>query len=247
MKKITCVFELESINSLQMLALLETFLKNPFSPVIFFIHGIKIDIQTLEKKVLKKKSWPSGLVCNGFQLRFGLLPALGYSFLVLEELEGHNSKGLEEGLGAIVNAEGFIQAWISDVEYDFWQNAADPLEYEGSGRSYSALPMRSNGLPPPLDKREIDTSGNPGRILHKQGYIEAVGSTMWLGKLLWSRLGVDKLACIPLMESHGYKVYECDRFVKVVASDEVFSDDSTLEEQCAIRKILFGAWSELTG
>lgn len=240
MKRFKFVFDVESISGLQMLALVEELLSKFSSPTVFFLHGVKIDIKTLEKKILKKKSWPSGLVSGGFELRFGLLPALGYCFLVLEESEDHGNTKLEEEIRPILNVEGFIQAWVSDVEYDFWQNATDPLEYECVGRPLSSLPMKSNGLPPPLDQMEIDTSGNPGRNVLRQGYIEAIGSTMWLGNLFWERAGVDRFARISLLESQGFKVYECGKFIKVITSDKVFFDGSTLEKQRALRQILFG-------
>ncbi|QLG96340.1 hypothetical protein HZF02_04205 [Pseudomonas yamanorum] len=240
MKRFKFVFDVESISGLQMLALIEELLSKFSSPTVFFLHGVKTDIKTLEKKILKKKSWPSGLVSGGFELRFGLLPALGYCFLVLEESEGHSNTKLEEEIRPILSVEGFIQAWVSDVEYDFWQNATDPLEYECVGRPLSGLPMKSNGLPPPLDQMEIDTSGNPGRNVLRQGYIEAIGSTMWLGNLFWERAGVDRFSSISLLENQGFKVYECGKFFKVITSDKVFSDGSTLERQRALRQILFG-------
>jgi len=238
MKRFKFVFDVESISGLQMLVLVEEVLNKFSSPAVFFLHGIKADIKTLEKKILQK-TWSSGLVSGGFEIRFGLLPALGYCFLVLEELESHNNTELEEKIKPFLCVEGFIQAWVSDVEYDFWQNATDPLEYEGSGRSLSGLPMRSNELPPPLDQMEVDISGNPGRNVPRQGYIEAIGSTMWLGNLFWDRVGVDRFVSISLLERQGVKVYECGRFFKVVTFDEVFSDDSTLEKQRALRQILF--------
>lgn len=63
---------------------------------------------------------------------------------------------------------------------------------------------------------------------------------MWLGNLFWERVGVDRFASISLLESQEFKVYECGRLLKVVTSDKVFSDDSTLEKQRALRQILFG-------
>lgn len=96
---------------------------------------------------------------GGFELRFGLLPALGYCFLVLEESEGHSNTKLEEEIGPILSVEGFIQAWVSDVEYDFWQNATDPLEYECVGRPLSGLPMKSNGCLPPWIKWKLIPQG----------------------------------------------------------------------------------------
>lgn len=239
LKRFKFVFDAESISGVQMLALVEKTLNKFSSPLVFFLHGIKIDIKALEKKILKK-SWPSGLVSGGFELRFGSLPALGYCFLVLEELESHDNAKLEEEIGPILGVEGFIQGWVSDVEYDFWQNATDPLEYECVGRSLSGLPMISNGLPPPLDQMEIDISGNPGRNVLRQGYIEAIGSTMWLGSLFWERVGMDEFSSISLLRNQGFIVYECGGFLKVITSDRVFSDDSTLEKQRALRQILFG-------
>ena len=239
MKRFKFVFDVESINGLQMLALVEKLFNKYSSPAEFFLHGVKIDIKTLEQKILKKKSWPSGLASDGFELRFGMLPALGYCFLVLEELEAHSDTKLEEEIGPILSVEGFIQAWLSDIEYDFWQNATDPLEYECAGRPLSGLPMKPNGLPPPLDQMEVDISGNPGRNVFRQGYIEAVGSSMWLGNLFWEKIGMDKFSRISLLESQGVKVYECGKFLRVVTSDKVFSDDSTLDKQRALRRILF--------
>jgi hypothetical protein len=88
--------------------------------------------------------------------------------------------------------EGYRQARLLDGEYDFWQNAADPLEYEGSGKSYDGLPMKSNGLPPPLEQMVIDTSRNPGRRVVRQGFVEFVGCPMWLGEAFWSIAGCSR-------------------------------------------------------
>ncbi|EGH14357.1 MULTISPECIES: hypothetical protein [Pseudomonas syringae group] len=239
MKRLKFVFDVGSTSSLQMLVLVEEVLNVFSSRPVFSLQGVEVDFKTLEKKILKKKSWPSGLMSNGFKLRFGLLPALDQCFLVMEEAEWHNNTELEEEIRPILEVEGFIQAWISDVEYDFWQNATDPLEYEGVGRSLQGLPMRSNGLPPPLDQMEIDTSGNPGRNVLRQGYVEAIGSTMWLGDLFWERVGADRLSKISLLESHGFKFHELGKILKVITSKNIFFDNSTLEKQRALRKILF--------
>ena len=85
-----------------------------------------------------------------------------------------------------------IQAFLFDHDYVHWQNAKDPLQYTAKGREYTHLPMRSNGLPPPLDQMEIDTSMNPGRWRFHDGYVEAVTSPIWLGHEFWSRAGVNK-------------------------------------------------------
>ncbi|EJL96144.1 hypothetical protein PMI18_04890 [Pseudomonas sp. GM102] len=240
LRRLKFIFGVDSIGGLQVLDLVVSVLNKFGSPPVFLLRGVEVDIKVLEKKILKKKSWPSGLMSNGLELRFGLLPALNQCFLIIEESGSSNKFDWEGMIGPILDVEGFIQAWISDVEYDFWQNATDPLEYECAGRSFADLPQKSNGLPAPLDQMEIDTSGNPGRSVFKQGYVEAIGSTMWLSDLFWERVGRDRLASFLLLETQGVKVFECGRVVKVVASEKCFQDDSTKDKQRILRQILFG-------
>lgn len=120
---------------------------------------------------------------------------LGYSHVTNSELSFVNVEGCirdEVDAKAWLEPfldEGFRQARLFDEEYDFWQNAEDPLEYRTEGRSYEGLPMRSNGLPPPLEQMVIDTSRNPGRRVLRRGFIEAVGCPMWLGQDFWSITG----------------------------------------------------------
>jgi len=83
-------------------------------------------------------------------------------------------------------------AWLADSEYDHWQNAKDPLQYTAVGKSYAHLPMKSSGLPYPLEQKIIDTSANPGRWRLCDGYYEAVGAVMWLGEPFWQLTGADK-------------------------------------------------------
>jgi hypothetical protein len=90
--------------------------------------------------------------------------------------------------------KAFRNARLFDEEYDFWQNAEDPLQYEVRGRSYKGLPMRPNGLPPPVEQLVIDTSRNPGRRVLRDGFIEAVGCPMWLGEGFWSITGANREA-----------------------------------------------------
>lgn len=52
--------------------------------------------------------------------------------------------------------------------------------------------MKSNGLPFPLEQQIIDTSQNPGRRILRDGFVEAVGSVMWLGEQFWPLTGASK-------------------------------------------------------
>lgn len=100
----------------------------------------------------------------------------------------------EAWLAPFMADDAFRQARLYETGYEYWQNAADPLQYEAGGRSYEGLPMRSNGFPPPVEQMVIDTSRNPGRRVLRRGFIEAVGSPMWLGESFWSVTGTRREA-----------------------------------------------------
>lgn len=88
-------------------------------------------------------------------------------------------------------AAPITQAWVVNAEYDYWQNAEDPLQYSSKGKAYEHLPKCSNGLPPPLEQTIVDISSNPGRRVLRMGHIEAVGSPMWFGLGFWRLTGID--------------------------------------------------------
>jgi hypothetical protein len=101
----------------------------------------------------------------------------------------------DEWIFELVN-ENFVSAWVADAEYEFWQNAEDPLQYTALGRTWDHLPKRSNDLPPPLEQIVVDTSQNPGRRILRIGFIEAVGSLMWFGERFWEMTGAEKQCVI---------------------------------------------------
>ncbi len=133
----------------------------------------------------------------------------------------------------------FIQARVYDKEYDFWQNAFDPLQYQSAGRSTAGLKMKSNGLPHPLTKDVVDTSSNPGRSELGNGFIESVGAVMWLGDGLWEALGktVPNWFALP-----GLRVQSHRGSVRIQAADAAFTaaDGAEGERQDALRALLFG-------
>lgn len=135
--------------------------------------------------------------------------------------------------------DSIVQARVYDKEYEYWQNASDPLEYETAGRSYSHLPTRSNDLPPPLEQMIIDTSKNPGRRLLREGYIEAIGSVMWLGKLFWEITGKKKESI--LKENWLECVQVLPEVICLKAQESLFKTDNgrDREIQDRLRLLLF--------
>ena len=132
----------------------------------------------------------------------------------------------------------FTQAWISDVEYEYRQNAYSILQYTSAGREHSHLPKKSNGLPFPVEETIIDTSLNPGRMILRDGYVEVVASTMWLGKRFWECVGTVKKHS--LLDAKWIHVDALENeVVKLTAAEHCFVDVSTSEIQNKLRDILY--------
>ncbi len=132
-----------------------------------------------------------------------------------------------------------VMAWVVHSDYDFWQNAEDPLIYESRGRSYSNLPMRSNGLPPPLEQQVIDISKNPGRRIPRRGYVEAVGSRMWLTDRFWALTSASKSQ---MLKADWIAIREFDGVSELCVSSEPFHSDHGEDRvlQDRLRHLLFG-------
>jgi hypothetical protein len=121
----------------------------------------------------------------------------------------------------LIRGSNLIAGWILDSEYDYWQNAEDPMSYEAADRPYEGLPMKSNGLPHPVERQVIDTSCNPGRWRHRDRYIEAVASTMWLGECFWEGTGADRKR---VATARWLRVSELDdSIMRIQAADVCFT------------------------
>jgi hypothetical protein len=144
----------------------------------------------------------------------------------------------EKWISPFIKEKLLVQARIYDTEYNFWQNAHDPLQYKSSNHSYDGLPMVSNGLPFPLEQKIIDISNNPGRWKLKQGYIESVGSTMWLGEQFWNKTGADRAS---VLSADWLKTENIDSAIKVKAADIPFdtAEGQSGELQNKLRLLLY--------
>lgn len=198
----------------------------------------QIPVNKYLKHVEKKGRYFLPVEAGGLKFSFGWIPLFNHAFLSIEEV----ATGLETSWAAWVAPflaiDGFVQAWVTDAEYDYWQNVKDPLQYEEAGRSYSHLPTKLNGLPPPLEQMEIDISNNPCRWILQSGFREAIGSTMWLSPLFWHLTGT---GCKDAeLSANGFDVqHEANGIIKVVAADHCFCDETTENVQRKLRSILF--------
>jgi hypothetical protein len=172
---------------------------------------------------------------SGYRLAWGGVRVHNLSFLTA----GGMGSGAQANLLSRLSHEmPLITARQYDGEYEHWQNAEDPLEYTAVRRSMEGLPMRTNGLPPPLDQMIVDTSRNAGRRIFRDGYVEAIGHRMWLGPEFFRRIpGASQEA---VLSTPWLKVtQQPNSIVELVAHDEPFADDSTAELQNCLRELLF--------
>ncbi|GAA6143818.1 hypothetical protein [Hydrogenophaga sp. 5NK40-0174] len=196
-----------------------------------------IDAGTYLKRVESSGRWSIPLEARGVSFRFGCVSNLKQSFLSVEEVRAGSIACWEDWVVPFFNEKSFVQAWVADVEYEYWQNAKDPLQYEAAGRPHDELPKRSNGLPPPLEQVEIDISRNPGRCVLRSGYVESIGTPMWLSPIFWRYVGKERRA--PLLAAGWLEPLESgiDRIVLPMQS---FCDGSAGGTQFKLRSALYG-------
>lgn len=170
----------------------------------------------------------------------GRVGNFNHAFLDLDlrdNVDWDNAVAVCAGLGPMLCTR------LVDSQYDYWQNAYDPLQFSAAGRSMEGLPMKSNELPPPLDQMVVDTSRNPGRRILRHGYVEAIGHRMWLGPEFFRR--VPSVSREAVLSNHCVKVTErSDGILELVAQDEPFVDDSTADLQNCLRRLLFPTTAE---
>lgn len=141
----------------------------------------------------------------------------------------------DDWAGAFIGLEGFVMAWVYDTDYDRWQNMKDPGEYAANKKDCSQLPKKSNGLTYPFERQEIDIAKNPGRYEFRNGYIEAVGATMWLGELFWLLAATDKAALA------AYGSTPVPNVMKIAVAEKCFrsADGPEGALQAKLRSLLF--------
>ena len=233
------VFEYEGMDGIVILEIILKLFSAYGFKSNFFLREKKITVPLLIKKIKEKGYWPSGITSEDFEFRYGMVGNSDQSFFYIKENTGGLVDCWDDWIEKFLYEEKFIQGWIYDVDYDYWQTADDPLEYTSEKREYLHLPMKSNGLPYPLEKQIIDTSRNPGRWEFRMGYLEAIGSTMWLSDIFWNYVGFDKKERLLNTNWIRKEVYE-NGVIKLIAADECFSDESTADIQNNLRNLLYG-------
>jgi len=158
----------------------------------FQLHGMPLANLNEASSHLKRRGRATfNVKGNGYEFDLGKVRNCDLDFFLIRYW-GEQDFAWDTWAAPFLASPAFVMAWVADADYDYWQNAHDPLQYKAANRPYKHLPMKSNGLPYPLEQLDIDTSHNPGRWSFRAGYYEAIGHVMWLGAPFWNLTGTDR-------------------------------------------------------
>ncbi|WP_250633091.1 hypothetical protein [Pinirhizobacter soli] len=237
LEKVEMVFELDSLSAED--AVRRSFEVLGLQNSQVSLYQEMMSAQSALERVVRDGRSAFNIETDAVSIHFSTIKAYQQQLLTISRKSPCELSGWEEVVGSFLGCKGFTQACVLSGEYTFWQNAADPLQYQAAGRSYDGLPLVSNGLPSPLEKLVIDTSHNPGRRIIKIGYVEMVGHAMWFGQPFWNRAGNHRRQ--DLLSASAYMADEImDGMTRVVAHEGPFADETTKEAQENLRRLLFG-------
>jgi hypothetical protein len=203
----------------------------------FTLYGESIDL-TRASKVLEKTK-RSAFLIDGRGWRFHLSSVKHHGIDIFAVKAESKSLVADAWISEMSLDMPITQAWLVNDEYDFWQNAEDPLQYSSRGRQWDHLRTKSNGLPPPLEQIVVDVSGNPGRRVIRAGHVEAVGCPMWLGGQFWVVTGANKSR---VLAQRWLDCKECaGGLMRVQTGNEPFStaEGESAATQVRLRKLLY--------
>lgn len=197
------------------------------------LYHSPVKIGALRRQLKTRKSF--NIDVDGINIRFGSIANHELALISARGIERQMEMAWVEAIASIAP---LISARAYHREYEYWQNAEDPLQYRTAGRSMEGLPMKSNGFPPPVEQMVVDTSHNPGRRILRKGYVEAIGHRMWLGPEFFRRVpGAQR--DILLGEAWLHPVERENNVLELTPQDVPFVDDTTAETQNRLRALLF--------
>lgn len=157
----------------------------------FTLYGDPLLLTEALSRLKSRKRSTFNILGQGFEFDLSCVSTFHIDFQSIT-CAGGKTIPWERWASRFIGNPDFVMAWLADTEYEFWQSAEDPLQYTSKDRSFTHLPQKSNGLPPPLEQTVIDISRNPGRRVLRSGYCEVVGAIMWFGEAFWQRAKSDK-------------------------------------------------------
>jgi hypothetical protein len=240
-EQLKIIFERGTLSVESTLQQIESVLAKHLVPLSdFTLYEQPVTLPMALQQIQRRKRKTFHLSGQGFEFVLGSVGNYDVDFLEIKSV-ARPSIPWDEWTTPFVSNPHFVMAWVVDYEYDYWQNASDPLQYTAVGKSYSHLRMKSNGLPYPLEQQIVDTACNPGRWRFGDGYIEAVGAVLWLGNPFWALTGANQEqveGTAWLRVSHP-----ADSVTKLQVADQNFTtaDGTSGDLQTRLRSLLFPA------
>lgn len=230
------IYSLGKIKAIEALKLILSKLEKDSAVAIFYDEEVKFD--NIENVVMHHSGAAFNFGFGDYKFRFGTVANGAHCYLYINKIKKTNFLEWQEWVNLFYNETPFLMAYILDEEYSTWQNAADKLIYNASNKSYKGLPLKSNGLPYPVEQEIIDISGNPCRRIIKLGYVEVIGAQMWLGDGFWKVSPLSKSEVIDNLENSGIKFQNND-LLYIEADAQPFVEASSKELQHSLRKAIF--------
>lgn len=200
--------------------------------------GEKIDLKNFSSFIEEHGLEDFFIESGGSSIEYSDIESSGISRLDIKGLCA-SLEDAEIWMSRLVSLPGFLQARLCDAEYNKWQNMESIKYFEMNSVDHSHLAKRSNGLPFPLEETVIDIRCNPGRWDIKSGYIEFIGSAMWLGERFFNKLNVDADS---LKRVEWLSTADLGNVVRIEAQDRCFASASGPEgeAQTKLRELLYG-------
>lgn len=237
MQKLEFIYSLDLQNPINIWRAIEPFLEECEDVGSFFLYGNKVQYSKIKTEIKRLKGKAFNVESEQFYFHLATVTNYQHIALQVEVKSVHEKEWWSEWVNELVRLDGFVQAWLADSEFDYWQNATDPIEYASKGKSYDGLPMKSNGLPPPLDQLEIDTRQNPGLRKLCDGYVEAIGGHMWISKIFLNLVG-KKIEDIESATEVSVDEVTSNVF-HIRCPAGVFKDSASQREQKLLREALY--------
>ena len=120
----------------------------------------------------------------------------------------------------------------------------DLQSYEILGIDHSHLPKKNNGMIPPFNAEIVDTSVNPGYWRFCKGYIEGIGSEMWLGKRFFEQVNLDPSEVLSCAWLETKQLENGVVYLKAYDTPFDSSEGEQAEMQFNLRELLFSKASK---
>lgn len=236
-EELRIVFQRETITSQEIFTILIKVLESTGITFNFNLDKKSISLNEATPVISKNMFSFTPISSNGLSFSFSQVFNQEICTLSIKEIDT-TATDWDCWVTPFLKYKSFIQAWISNIEYDFWQNTKDPLIYELENKPYKHLPMKSNGLPFPLERLEIDISNNPARWEFREDYVEAIGPQMWFGQLFLNKFG-DKIKK-SLRNNPNIEIIDLDfNSIKIQLKEMVSFNKSNIDHQIFLRKALY--------